>query len=108
MQKRVLVCLQTDTPRSKETGVLTFLRLLFVFLSYNFSRDFLQAPWEATSLMNVAVSFSRITFPCCVWHFVFGKRRRMTVFSYITFRFRLVNHGMKYGRNGKNCSIQWV
>src|SRR5207247_2772907 len=85
-----------------------FLIILFVFLSYNFSRDFLQAPWEATSLMNVAVSFSRITFPCCVWHFVFGKRRRMTVFSYITFRFRLVNHGMKYGRNGKNCSIQWV
>src|SRR5260370_14126112 len=36
-------------------------------------------------------SFSRITFPCYVWHFVFGKRRRMTVFSRITFRFRLAN-----------------
>jgi hypothetical protein len=71
--------------------VLTFLRILFVFLSYNFSRGFLQVAWKAASLMNSAVSFSRITFPCCVWPFVFGKRRRMTVFSRITFRFRLAN-----------------
>jgi len=53
----------------------------------NFSRGFLQAAQEATSLMNGAASVSRITFPCYVWHFVFSKRRRMTVFSRITFRF---------------------
>lgn len=39
--------------------------------------------------MNGAASFSRITFPCWVRHFAFGKRRRMAVFSHITFRFRL-------------------
>src|SRR5438270_10796046 len=66
---------------------MTFLRILFVFLSYNFSRGFPQATWKGASLMNGAVSFSRITFPCRVCHFVFGKRRRMTVFSHITFRY---------------------
>ncbi len=70
---------------------LTFLRVLFVFLSYNFSRGFPQSAWKGAPLMNVAVSFSRITFPCRVCHFVFGKRRCLTVFSHRTFRFRLAN-----------------
>ena len=34
-----------------------WLLTLFDFLSYNFSRGFLQAAWEATSLMNDAVLF---------------------------------------------------
>jgi hypothetical protein len=43
---------------------------------HNFSRGLLQA----ASLMNGTVSVSRITFPCCVRHVVFSKRRHMTVF----------------------------
>ncbi len=65
-----------------------FLRILFVFLSYNFSRMFPQAAWKGISLMNGAISFSRITFPGRVCQVVFGKRRRMAVFSHITFRCR--------------------
>ena len=30
--------------------------------------------------MNGAVFVSRIPFPCCVWHLLFSKRRRTTVF----------------------------
>jgi hypothetical protein len=69
-------------------GKLTFLKIFFGFLSYNFSRGFPQAAWKGASLMKGAVSFSHITFPCRVCHFVFGKRRRMTVFSHITWFFR--------------------
>jgi hypothetical protein len=75
------------TMQKANDAFLMFLRILFAFLSENFSRGFLQAAQEATSLMNGAASVSRITFPCYVWHFVFSKRRRMTVFSRITFRF---------------------
>jgi hypothetical protein len=42
-------------------------------MSHNFSRGFPQAAWKGASLLNGAVSFSRITFPCRVCHFVFGK-----------------------------------
>ena len=67
-------------PAQRSEAVLTFLRILFVFLSYNFSREFPQAAWRAALPKNVAVSFSHITFPCRVCYFVFGKRRRMAVF----------------------------
>jgi hypothetical protein len=46
----------------------------------NFSRRFPQGAWKAALLMSGTVSFSRITFPSRVCHFVFGKRRRMAVF----------------------------
>ncbi len=38
--------------------------------------------------MNGAVSFSHITFLCCVWHFVFWQTTTYDRFSHITFRFR--------------------
>jgi MFS family permease len=70
-------------------GSVTFLRILFVFLSQNFSRCFSQTARRAASLKKVAASFSRITFPGHVCRFVFGKRYHMVVVSHITFRLLL-------------------
>ncbi len=67
--------------KANERGaILTFLRILFVFLSHNLFQRISSSRLERAPLMNVAVSFSRITFPCRVCHFVFGERRRLTVF----------------------------
>jgi hypothetical protein len=86
--KYCISCIRKNESRYRIPFVM-FLRIFFVFLSDNFSREFPQAAWKGTSSTNVAVAFSHITFPCRVCHFVFGKRRCMTVFSHITFRFRL-------------------
>src|SRR5260221_10976093 len=37
-------------------------------------------PMKRANLHNGAASFSRKTFPCCVWHFVFCKWRWVAVF----------------------------
>jgi hypothetical protein len=65
---------------ARRETILTFLRILFVFLSHNLFQRISSSRLERAPLMNVAVSFSRITFPCRVCHFVFGERRRLTVF----------------------------
>jgi|SRR5580765_550565 len=75
-----MAVLPSTQARLKQQEALTFLGILFAFLSHNFSWPCSMLACKADRHAMRVLYVSRITFPGRVCQFVFAKQRRMTVF----------------------------